>query len=273
LSNLFENILSDASESVKESSERFAAKKNPGDEWEVTDEFLGYKRKRVAEWRTPDFFHFFLDMFERKFGEPFEIAPAAGQQSILLIKDAIAKELGERPSNQVVKDYLEWFMDNVAHGLIVKYGCMKMKFFKASWEIERFLDLYSKIKDRKKPEKVSSILYTDDSMQAVYMSSPKNFVLKYGLVLSVVWLMRRKNMTEQEAVGIVMKHAIDLADDGQYNAILSATEKHTPYPRWCYFRSIDSMPRELTIETGQFFDVLSVYFSDHASQFLFLKEK
>ena len=93
MSNLFENILSDASESVKESSERFAAKKNPGDEWEVTDEFLGYKRKRVAEWRTPDFFHFFLDMFERKFGEPFEIAPAAGQQSILLIKDAIHRAL------------------------------------------------------------------------------------------------------------------------------------------------------------------------------------
>jgi hypothetical protein len=271
LSNLFENILSNASDSVKQSSERVADEKS-NDEWKVTDEFLGYRKKRVADWRTPDFFHFFLDLFEKKFGEPFDIAPAAGQQSILLIKDAIAKELGERPSNQVVKDYLEWFMENVAHGLIVKYGCMKMKFFKASWEIERFLDLYSKIKNRKKPEKVSSILYTDDSMRAVYMSSPKNFVLKYGLVLSTVWLMRRNGMSEQEAVKIVTDHAIELTEEGKYNAILSATEKHCPYPRWCFFRSIDSMPRELTIETGQFFDVLSVYFSDHASQFLFLKD-
>jgi hypothetical protein len=280
MSDQLESILSSAKIQT-ETSLKSKRKKPTAEEmiggWATVESKEGsipYQEKDVSRWYTKDLLYFFQDKFKDITGEEFIIGLIPGQQNILLLQDAIYKYRGVRPNALETRDYIEWFLANKAVFLISRYNCFKMKFMYAAYEIERYYQGYGSSKSPEAPQapKDTSI-FSQETMESVYLISPENFVLKYGLILSVTWLMRKRNMGEQEAIKSVISHAESLCKKDKYEELSASTERHNSYPIWCKFIGLKKMLADLTDKTGEFFDILDTRFSLEASKFGFLDMK
>ena len=278
--NNFESILSSAEESANKVILNLEkSEKEDISDWKSIDgkNVLQYDEKKIDFWRTRDLFHFFIDQYKDKFNDDFLIGQAPGCQNLMLVQDALSKHIGYRASLEITRDYIAWYIDNKAEEIVLKYNCFKMKFMKWNNNIEDFFDDYGRdIKIQEKPigskSSISdSSIFTESTMSAVYASSCSQFILRYGLVLSNIWLVKNHNMPEQEANDLIINESCKLVKKGLYGKIVESTEKHNPYPEWCNF-SIKNMLEELSIETGEFFNIVNVSFSAASNRFSFLKE-
>lgn len=237
---------------------------------------LPYHMKSTLSWNSSDLLAFFVDSFKETTGHDFLIPPALGRQSVLVLKDSIKKMIGYLPDNQITVDYIRWFMQNKAMPLMDKYNCFKFKFMNASWNIEEFFTTVRKL-DKKEIAVNNDIkkasIFNLKTMESAYIVSPDNFVLKYGLILSAVWMMNVLGLSEDDAAQKVKKSAANLSVNGKYDEIVMATEMHNPYPCWCKFSLLSRMLSELTSETDDFFDIVRARFSDESTAFEFLKSK
>lgn len=283
MGDLFESILSSAKAQTETSLSKKRGRK-PADE-DIIGEWasipnpklsaIPYHQKPTSQWGTKDLFYFFQDQFKELTGEEFVVGFIPGQQNILLLQDAMAKQMPARPTAAETKEYIEWFLANRAMGLITRYNCFKMKFMYASFEIERYLNqrngAVKKVEGSRKIK--DTAVFSADSMESVYLANPENFVLKYGLVLSTIWLMRKRGMDESQAIRAVSDDAVRLCEKGKYNELVAATEKHNPYPIWCKFAGLSRMLADLSERTGEFFDIINTRFSQEANKFSFLDGK
>jgi len=237
-----------------------------------------FDSKFLDAWGTRDFLSFFLKEFELEVGTEFLIAIATGCDGIKKIQDSLAVSLGRRPDNQITKDYIEWFVRNHVTRLINRYQCFKLRFMFSEISVEEFLDECG-IVDRPKKETGAKenikdySIFSEKNMETVYMSSPNNFVLRYGLVLSVIWLMQAKSLSESEATRRVAKEASILVTDGKFSELAEATEKHNPYPLWCNFDQLGCFLYDLASDTGELFDIIDISFSDESDRFNFLDNR
>lgn len=234
-----------------------------------------YYTKSIDEWIPKDFLKYFCDAFLKEVGQELNVSIATGSSDIKKVSDEFLKILGRTPSKQEMKDYLDWFMAEQVKPLISRYNSFKMSFLVKPWTIQKFADKHI-IYQEKTPEiginpklKDASLL-TKKAMQAVATSSRRNLVERYGLVLSTVWLMKIEGYTEDQAVNEVVAMASQIASDGGAALVIKSTARHNPYPIWCKFQSLDSMLVDLTRQTGEFFDVLSLSFHEGADTFSFL---
>lgn len=267
----FENILFSAKEETKISLRSKEKTKEAVGEWtKIVGGPIHYTQKPVEKWGTKDLFYFFLNKFKETTGEDFVIAVIPGQQNILLLQDAFAKEKGSRPTQAETKEYIEWFLDNIATGLMSRYNCFKMKFMYAQYNIERFIKQQKGFVQSKVTESKIGPIFSEGMMESVYLISHENFVLKYGLVLSVIWLMRMKGQNEQEAILSVINLAESLCKKDKYDALVVATEQHNPYPIWCKFVGMKKMLVDLADRTDELFDILDIRFSKETTNFGFL---
>lgn len=150
-----------------------------------------------------------------------------------------------------------------------------MSFLVKPWTIQKFADKHIIYQEKTpeigiNPKLKDASLFTKKAMQAVATSSRRNLVERYGLVLSTVWLMKIEGYTEDQAVNEVVAMASQIASDGGAALVIKSTARHNPYPIWCKFQSLDSMLVDLTRQTGEFFDVLSLSFHEGADTFSFL---
>lgn len=271
MDGLFESILSSANAPRRAEP---ASKKRIKTDWDDIEGQGTFRDKSVDRWTTRDMFLFYLDTFRNVIGQEFFTSLAPAQQQILMLQDSLAEYMGMRPTQQQTRDYIEWFLTSNASKLLDKYNCFKMKFMRYPSEIERYLSLKGieqKVQVSYKTKE--ELILSEEMMRSVYSVNIENFVLKYGLVLSVIWLMRKHRIPEQEAISTVTAYALSISQKGQYNDLISATEKHNPYPIWCQFAGFRSMLADLTERTGEFFDIVDGRFLQDVKTFDFLDTK
>lgn len=273
----FDNILSeackttqDALSSVKEPEVKVEPKPEAG--WGVVEgKNRAYSLKPSAQWNTTDLFLFFLDTFRKVTGLDFDTGIRAGQQGILYIQDAMAKVLGVRPTQEQVRDYIEWFLGNKAMTIITKYNCFKMKFLNAHYNIEEFVELrgsrpVAQSQEPKNQSKKANV-YTQSVLESVYLVSDENFLLRYGIVLSIAWLIKGKKMTEVDAIAEVRRLCIEASKHDRFDDLVKATEKHSPYPLWCKFAGLKKLLADLTTDTSEFFDIIHILYTKPGTGF------
>ena len=234
-----------------------------------------YKFKPVETWISKDYVKYFCDSFLGRVGTELSISMAASASEIKKVSDEFLKVLGRSPTKQELKDYLDWFIVTHVDTLISKYSMFKMSFLSKPWNVQNYAEKHIRFEQR--PEEVGinpklkdASLFTKKSMQAVAESSKHNLVEKYGLVLATIWLMKMEGYEESQAASEVIEIAEQITKGGGASLIVKATARHSPYPIWCKFQSLNRMLVDLTRRTGEFFDVLSPVFHEDANTFSFL---
>ena len=239
--------------------------------------FTPYTQKKLEEWNTTDFVRYFKKLFLEKTGAEFDASVPAGALGMQRMRDCFTKLLGRQPSPSEVKQYLEWFTDNQLMLVISKFNCFKTSFLYFEPAVTKFIE---QVLNARRPQREIGIdsnaadtnIFTSSMMYSVCKADKENFVKRYGLVLSTIWLIKKEHLTESDAVKEVSDIAAKLADRGEFEAIMKSTLRNNPYPLWCNFHSLEPMLVDLTNRTGEFFNLLSPRFMEDCRNFTFLAD-
>ena len=113
-----------------------------------------------------------------------------------------------------------------------------------------------------------------EAMDRKFATGKEQFVLDYGLVLTVAYLIYRKKVTENIAIKIVHDTVVSLIsqDINNFATIKAATEGPKTYPHFCNFSLQERLFGDLTKETKISFLSLKMVFSSTVKRFDFIKE-
>lgn len=187
----------------------------------------------IDEWVANNFYIYAREQYKLKY--KCKTAPftrPAGIDSMKKLKEDFDKMNGIKPNPQMIVDYIDWFYKNKLDGIISIYGSFNIQSMKYKTNMKEFCNQYSLNKSYTVLEnpKVENVSFSN--MNAIFRASKVSFIMKYGIVFTLNWLMKNNNMNELEAKDIVMVAIKDAMKEGESAIvkIVSVTKNFSPYP-------------------------------------------
>jgi len=229
-----------------------------------------WREKDVSDWGNLDIWNYFKTRFYNKFGYTVGYAFQPGCQAMLRCGEELKKSLGEWPSNQIMKGFIDWFIDERLPDLIGVYSVFKVSYvyhpknpadFMESIGHKRVHVLQKAVADENNEEK----------KQVVFKGAIVNFACEQGMILLLAYF-KSQGKSEEESAKLVST-AICMVDKlDRYSEFASATRDNGPYPSSIEFRNMDRAISKITELSGRRVSLLRFNFEDDADNFEFRKE-
>ncbi len=204
-----------------------------------TSSKLTYHNKPNPDlWSQVDLQYYLKNLYADKYGVTLHIPIANGHNWIKTIKFAMAKKLGDEPKHGVVKDYFDYCMDRHADQAIRDDGRFSLYTLTKPKYIMDYLE-------RRTVPQIAPIQAVETSLDAeplsiqdltaAYRINSQYMVTNYGVIIPVNYLLVVKSKSLNDALAYVQGAISKLKSPQETVAVVAATNKYQPYPKWLKF--------------------------------------
>jgi len=212
-------------------------------EWE---EIKGLSRaasamaKPVAEWTGVQLFLHLKKLYKDRYNQDLSIGDRLGLQLVRAMREDIIKITGDVPTPQNLKSYLEWFVANDLDALIAKNGDFYIRLIRNKPSIRRYF------KEVQKQNNVEDVIEHEEpieDMDSIFRASKANFIMKYGVVITLAWLVKKKGASLDKAKKIIIDVLGDIMKEGDssFSKVAKTTKSLSPYPNSYKFECLDEL--------------------------------
>jgi hypothetical protein len=236
--------------------------------WDALDVKKKWIERTVEEWSKRDAVRYFFTSFRLRYGVliPGTISYPICYGHLQQLMDALCVRLSlnECPM-KIVKDYYDFFFQNCADDLVTR-NTRKSPLTLADTVKPKYLVMFTR--DYKLPTLVVAesivkqnieVSLSVADLDAAYDIHAQYFCSKYGIILTVNYLMLHKGLSREEAIGYVNKviKRLSVKKNG-LDELINATKKYQPYPKWFPFLNVEELIKDTTVEiSGNQYQFLS----------------
>ena len=212
-----------------------------------------FRDKDPSKWNKQDLVKYFYNLHFTKFRTYIsrQIPWGLAYQGLEEVRTSLSVQMNvENCGPLILKEYFEYFYDiHVTDILRSRSSPLSIKDASRSNYILSFLSRNPSIlKSVKKLDTPKIVKKKDDimvvkleEMDAAYKIHAKCFILTYGVILPVNYLIYIKELTLEQAIAYVRKAVSKICekDNTKMQTILSTTQRFGPYPKWFQFLDIN----------------------------------
>ena len=199
-------------------------------------------KEDINEWSNRDFALYISKKFSEKYKEFWDVRIVGVTMYIGRIKESLFEEIGFC-DNITLKKYIDFFFENEIDGSMKRAeGKFYINSLRYRTAISDFLDVYQyspTIDDKQKVQSRKDI--AQDDMDKAYLLSDESMVFKYGLVLSISYLIKIKSFNEEKAIKKISKAVEKIKKKNVIEEMINKTIEFSPYPDDMYFSDIDKV--------------------------------
>jgi len=203
------------------------------------------------DWTTTHFVMFARKLFNERYGKDWSLSFTAQCQEVQKVRDELVDRMGF-VDNTTLRDYIAWFFETHADGFLLRAKDFYFSQMRHDWVLLRFVDVHSFTLSPVPPKKevkidrvVENNLFDEEQMSCAFLLSDEDFVAEYGVIIAVCWLVSRRGFTLKEAVKYVYQASEKLDKKKQFNKVIEATERYSPYPKNALFLQADKFAKKV----------------------------
>jgi hypothetical protein len=193
--------------------------------------------ENIERWITADFVSYSARLFTARYKQDWGLNFSAQCQEMLVVRDWILERLGFC-DNVVMRDFIKWFFDNCSDDFMKKFGQFYFAHMRRPKVMEAFINSYryvpakpeAPIPQKNSPSSKPKVAFNAKEMADIFILSEEQFILEYGILVSISWLIAKKKFSNVEAIKFVYTVCEGLHKKGKFGLVKEATEKYNPYP-------------------------------------------
>ena len=209
-------------------------------------------RDDILDWRNSDFVIYIQNKFNEKIDSTWECDKVAMVLFFGKITDTLT-EIVSFCDNIVIKDYIDFFIDNWAGYYVQEKGNFTLwymnenapmkDFFKRYDYNESFRKYFSATKKKDDNKEVTS-----KEIEHYYYAGGQSLILEYGLLLPLNWLIECKKYSLEQSVIYIVGAFGALHSNGNWREVIQKTESLNPYPGSFFVQNCDSIFEKLNLD-------------------------
>lgn len=200
-------------------------------------------KQDLFDWTNRDFALYISKCYKQKYDSYLDASLVGMTTYLPRVKQALLDSIGFC-DNIVTKDYIEFFFEKWAEHFRInsekdRFSIQTMRFkepiidFAEEYDYKARVQHYTNPSEQKTSESLQAPLkITNDKMLEAYSVGIENFVLEYGVIATVNWLIMSKGEESKEAAKKVIVAASRLNSQGAIEKVKYITKKLSPYPSW-----------------------------------------
>jgi hypothetical protein len=238
-------------------------------------------KENLIDWNNRDFAIYIKEKNEAKFGAYWDLNFVGVVTYVNRIKEKILSLFGFC-DNLVFRDYIDFYFERWASYYREK-NRDKIAYLKPMLHdhiVASFIDGYDynrRIKETSFGKKKEIPLTNEqfvgklkENLYKSYLLGLNSFLLEYGFVVPVNWLIVEKKMEYKKAIDCISVVLDKVNRSSIFNKIVESTNNYSPYPEWFPFKNIYELNKNKDI--SKWFDKVSILFSEQSSWDI-IKEK
>lgn len=198
------------------------------------------RKNSLEEWGAFDFFYYTEKKYVAKYGCSMDLNVGGNGVEINRIRDKFYDLFGFC-CNLIMKDYIDFFFNNYIDQIINLDGAFYFRQMRDEKIVCEFYDGYnfpqSFLQYSESVKVGNKNLISNKAVKESYMVGDTSLVSNYGIVISLNWLIKVKELLPEDATRMVLTACRDLANRDMVDVIKSATETYSPYPSSLFFKS------------------------------------
>ena len=203
----------------------------------------------IDKWSNRDLVYYVMDLYSKKFYntkfDQWDFGIPGCCLEINKIHDLLQDTFGMAPI-LMVKDYITYFFNYHIDRLVKRYGYFYFTHLKNAEAIEYFYHHYDYKESLKKyktqkEKKIETDHLSNEDIEKSYELSVERLLVNYGIIISVNWLIMKKNLNYKQAIQKTINGCQKIYNRRLFDTIKLSTEKWSPYPEWFIFTQIKSV--------------------------------
>ena len=190
-------------------------------------------REYVPEWTNRDFALYISEKFSERYDEFLDVGLVSSTLYIGHIRKRLLDTIGFC-DNATLKSYVDYFFDNYIDATKQRAGG---KFYINSMRDKKPVSDFSKIYqynpsiDKKDlTERIDPSNITEEDLENTYILSNESMLLKYGVVLTINYLISKKSYNKEKACKDVFGAVDRIRKNSGINIVVNKTLYFAPYP-------------------------------------------
>jgi hypothetical protein len=224
-------------------------------------------KEDINKWTNKDCALYIYQKFSEKYKETWDVKMIGVTIYVSKVKESILKNVGSC-DNFIFKRYIDYFFDNFIDHFIQKgRGDFFIQNLRDKKALTGFVEYNDYILSVENNRNKKDIQVSEDSMRNLYMLSLEAMLFKFGLVLSISYLKKFKNMKENDAIANIKLAINKIGNDEVLKSIIFNTVNLSPYPEsisFCDIKKISDLLKN---------DANKVKFTKKRTSYDFLKEE
>jgi hypothetical protein len=213
-----------------------------------------YATVPVSEWGSKKFFLYFRSLCgdkDKSLKEVFDSSIGVARQAAFIdsVKQEFLKKTDKVVTKETLKEYIEWFVSTQLDSLV-----SSSQFTIYCLKYERYISRFLKENDNKQLVVEETKIIDFSNIDKMFDSGGVNFLLSYGLVISFVWLHKKKNLSSVDAKEAIVRFYKDATRSGDAIAakIRDVTAKFSPYSPDYIDRNLEELLKTCKVERVEF---------------------
>ena len=207
----------------------------------------------IGKWVSSDFVSYAKQIHLKVYKTHWILNFSACCQEILLVKDALVDNIGFC-DNIVLRDYIDFFFDSISDFFIKKSQSFYFSQMRKLWVLSSFLESYDyesqvmgtkKIKIKKEPKNDVKNKINERDVDNIYILNWDRFVMSFGAVVCINWLMTKKSFSYKQARKFVLDICEHLHAKNMLNDVVESTIGYSPYPNYLKFQFVEDFFHEI----------------------------
>jgi len=191
--------------------------------------------KPVEDWHSEQFYIYFSRLYKEKYPlSNLETSTRAGITFMKKLLEDFKETLNREFNPEVIKKYLDWFIKNELDIFISQKGKFVLQDLRSKKAMRRFDNQHRIEESAIVVDEVVSVVPDNafKRMTLIFKASRINFIMKYGVVISLYWLINEKSIKPDEAKDIIIAILKDTNKEGESSIekVKIITSSFSPYP-------------------------------------------
>jgi len=196
-------------------------------------------KENILEWSSRDFVLYAKDLYYKKYNKDCGLQIPMACKTINELKLDV-ENIFISCNNILIKDYIDFFFNNYLDNIINQGKDFYFSQLKNYDIITVFYNNYGEIREKNKIDKNLTNILNNKIMESLYFLDKESFVYKYGIILSINWLIFKHSLTPGKAKSSVNKICKIAYYKKLFNIIEKSTEQFSPYPDWFKVKKVGS---------------------------------
>lgn len=203
-----------------------------------------YKTRELYDWSSLDFVLYIKDLYYYKYNKNLGLNNPYCCIEIKKIQEDM-RDMFLVSNNNLLKEYIDYFFDKIIDYIIANDKYFYFSYFRKIKNISKFYDHVqqgsqnAEINNNIISETKKNILNNKD-MELLYFLDNIEFVCKYGIILSVNWLIFQKKLSEKDATNkirdIYCYIYSYIKNKESLKRVRKSSDLMAPYPDWFQYK-------------------------------------
>jgi hypothetical protein len=173
-------------------------------EWDKIKTSYSGMKKPIDEWGNKQLYIHLKYLYRNKYPQSeLTITDASGYVFIGKLREEFRLESNMEPGPAIIKDYIDWVMSCEIDLIISQKGKFSIQVIRGKRLIRKFIKQREFNEIVIEDKKAESETDTPAQMELLFKISRIKFLMQYGVVTGLNWLIENKNMSENEAIDVI----------------------------------------------------------------------